>query len=142
MGAHGGLRPRNARDFEFGTAIEHVSVVMKGSVMQLTPPTEEPNPTAADPNASRASSATGERGLDMLRDVEVELTLEIGRRRMKIADVLKLGPGQTLELDKQAGEPLELLVNGRLIGRGEAVVVGDRYGIRITEIVSTDGGAR
>lgn len=77
-----------------------------------------------------------------LRDVEVELTLEIGRRRMRISDVMKLGPGRLVELDKQAGEPLELLVNGRLIGRGEAVVVGERYAIRITEIVSPEGGQR
>ena len=85
-------------------------------------------PAAAHPDA-----------MAMLRDVEVELTLEIGRRRMKIADVVKLGPGRTVELDKVAGEPLELLVNGRLIGRGEAVVVGDRYGIRITEIIAPEG---
>lgn len=83
-----------------------------------------------------------ESSLDVLHDVEIELTLEIGRRRMRIADVLRLGPGQMLELDKQAGEPIELLVNGRLIGRGEAVVVGDRYGIRITELVSAVGGSR
>ncbi len=74
--------------------------------------------------------------LGLLRDVEVEVTLEIGRKRMKIGDLLKLGTGQTLELDKSAGEPLEIMVNGRLIGRGEAVVLGDRYGLRITEIVS------
>jgi flagellar motor switch protein FliN/FliY len=86
-------------------------------------------PTSADP-------------LALLRDVEVELTLEIGRRRMKISEVVKLGPGRTVELDKMAGEPLELLVNGRLIGRGEAVVVGDRYGIRITEIVAPEGVSR
>jgi flagellar motor switch protein FliN/FliY len=72
--------------------------------------------------------------LRLLRDVEVEVTLEIGRKRMRIGELLKLGTGQTLELEKLAGEPLELVVNGRVIGRGEAVVVGDRYGIRITEI--------
>ena len=75
--------------------------------------------------------------LGLLRDVEVEVTLEIGRKRMKIGDLLRLGTGQTLELDKAAGEPLEIVVNGRLIGRGEAVVLGDRYGLRITEIVTT-----
>jgi flagellar motor switch protein FliN/FliY len=74
--------------------------------------------------------------LGLLKDVEVEVTLEIGRKRMKISDLLRLGAGQTLELDKAAGEPLEIMVNGRLIGRGEPVVVGDRYGIRITEIVT------
>ncbi|MBX3228829.1 MAG: flagellar motor switch protein FliN [Labilithrix sp.] len=74
--------------------------------------------------------------LGLLRDVEVEVSLEIGRKRMKIGDLLRLGTGQTLELDKPAGEPLEIVVNGRLIGRGEAVVLGDRYGLRITEIIA------
>ena len=61
---------------------------------------------------------------------------------MRIADVLKLAPGQTLALSKAAGEPLDLYVNGRLLGRGEAVVVGDRYGVRITELVSAETGRR
>jgi flagellar motor switch protein FliN/FliY len=78
-------------------------------------------------------------GMSLLRDVEVEITLEIGRRRMRIADVLKLATGQTLELAKAAGEPLDIFVNGRLLGRGEAVVLGDRYGVRITEIVAPQG---
>jgi flagellar motor switch protein FliN len=76
--------------------------------------------------------------LELLQDVEVEITLEIGRRRLRIADVLKLASGQTLELSKSAGEPLDILVNGRLLGRGEAIVMGDRYGVRITEIVSAN----
>jgi flagellar motor switch protein FliN/FliY len=75
--------------------------------------------------------------MSFLKDVEVEITLEIGRRRMRIADVLKLASGQTLELAKAAGEPLDIFVNGRLLGRGEAVVAGDRYGVRITEIVAS-----
>jgi flagellar motor switch protein FliN/FliY len=77
--------------------------------------------------------------LELLRDIEVEVTLEIGRRRMRVADFLKLRPGQTIALAKSAGEPLDVLVNGQLVGRGEAVVVGDRYGVRITELV---GAAR
>lgn len=77
--------------------------------------------------------------LDLLKDVEVEITLEIGRRRLRIADVLKLSRGQTLELSKAAGEPLDIFVNGRLLGRGEAIVMGDRYGVRITEIVTPGG---
>lgn len=80
---------------------------------------------------------------NVLKDVEVEITLEIGRRRMKIADVLRLGPGQTIELTKAAGEPIDIYVNGQLLGRGEAVVVGDRYGVRVTELCSPDlGGDR
>lgn len=88
-----------------------------------------------DPNASESGDAQVG-SLDILRDVEVEITLEIGRRRLRIADVLKLSSGQTLELSKAAGEPLDIFVNGRLLGRGEAVVMGDRYGVRITEIVA------
>ncbi|MEM9691588.1 MAG: flagellar motor switch protein FliN [Myxococcota bacterium] len=78
----------------------------------------------------------------MLRDVEVEVTLEIGRRRMKIADILHLQTGETVELDKAAGDPIDIYVNGQLLGRGEAVVVGDRYGVRLTELVTpaSDGG--
>ena len=86
-------------------------------------------------DASRIAS------LDVLKDVEVEITLEIGRRRLRIADVLRLTTGQTVELTKAAGEPLDIFVNGRLLGRGEAIVMGDRYGVRITEIVAPETGA-
>lgn len=106
----------------------------------MDPTHEENNEDPGTPAMQTAPQAVDPMAL--LRDVEVELTLEIGRKRMRIADVVKLGPGRTVELDKLAGEPLELLVNGRIIGRGEAVVVGDRYGIRITEIVSPEGTTR
>jgi flagellar motor switch protein FliN/FliY len=92
------------------------------------PEREEPKATDAQPVAS----------LEMLKDVQVEITLEIGRRKLRIADVLKLTNGQTLELSKAAGEPLDLFVNGRLLGRGEAIVVGDHYGVRITEIATAE----
>lgn len=72
----------------------------------------------------------------VLRDVEVEITVEIGRTRRRIADVLRLQPGQTIELSKVAGEPVDIYVNDQLLGRGEAVVLGDRYGVRITELAS------
>src|SRR5579864_8417769 len=94
------------------------------------------------PAAESAVVPVAPHAMSLLRDVEVEITLEIGRRRMRIADVLKLATGQTLELAKAAGEPLDIFVNGRLLGRGEAVVAGDRYGVRITEIFAApvDGG--
>lgn len=90
----------------------------------------------AEPNAALRPQAA----LDLLKDVEVDVSLEIGRRRMRIAEVLDIQEGQTLELSKAAGEPLEIYVNGQLLGRGEAVVVGDCYGVRITELAS-DGGS-
>jgi flagellar motor switch protein FliN/FliY len=76
------------------------------------------------------------RRLDLLLDVPLEVEVELGRTRMTIQDLLALGPGSVIELDKVAGEALDILVNDRLVARGEAVVVNDKFGVRITEIVS------
>jgi flagellar motor switch protein FliN/FliY len=75
-------------------------------------------------------------GLDLLHDVEMEVTAELGRTRMSVRELLALAPGAVVELDRAAGAPTDLLVNGRLIARGEVVVVDENFGIRITEIVS------
>jgi flagellar motor switch protein FliN len=75
-------------------------------------------------------------GLDMLHDVEMEVSAELGRTRMSVRELLSLNPGAIVELDRAAGSPADLLVNGRLIARGEVVVVDENFGIRITEIVS------
>jgi flagellar motor switch protein FliN/FliY len=72
----------------------------------------------------------------MLLDVPLDLSVELGRARMSIQDLLNLSPGSVIELDKVAGEPLDFMVNGRLVARGEAVVVNDKFGVRITDIVS------
>lgn len=74
-------------------------------------------------------------GMNFVLDVPVEVTIELGRRSMRIADVLRLGPGSTLELDKVSGDPLDIYVNNQLIARGEAVVIGERYGVRLTEVL-------
>lgn len=76
------------------------------------------------------------RRLDLLLDVPLDVTVELGRSRMTIQDLLALTPGSVIELDKIAGEPLDIVVNDRLIARGEAVVVNDKFGIRITDIIS------
>jgi flagellar motor switch protein FliN/FliY len=76
------------------------------------------------------------RRLDLLLDVPLDIAVELGRARMSIQDLLTLGPGSVIELDKIAGEALDILVNNRLVARGEAVVVNDKFGIRITDIVS------
>ncbi len=105
-----------------------------------TPPSIRPaDPTANTPSNAPSAAVEDATGLDRLRDVEVEVTVEIGRRRVRIADALKIGSGYTVELEKQAGDPLDVRVNGRLIARGEAVVVGDRYAVRIVELVSERG---
>jgi flagellar motor switch protein FliN/FliY len=74
-------------------------------------------------------------GFDLLHDVEMEVTAELGRTRMSVKELLSLAPGAVIELDRAAGGPADLLVNGRLIARGEVVVIDENFGIRITEIV-------
>jgi flagellar motor switch protein FliN/FliY len=77
--------------------------------------------------------------LDMVMDIPLELSVELGRKRMSIRQILDLGSGAIVELDKIAGEPVDLLVNGRLVARGEVVVIEDNFGVRITEIVNSAG---
>ncbi len=73
--------------------------------------------------------------LDLLLGVNLRVTVELGRTRMSIEEILKLGPGSVVELDKLAGEPVDVLINDRLIARGEVVVIDDRFGVRITDVV-------
>ncbi len=87
----------------------------------------------SDPQTSGDGQA---RRLDLLLDVPLDVSVELGRCRMSIQDLLNLAPGSVVELDKVAGEPLDILINDRLVARGEAVVVNDKFGVRITDIVS------
>lgn len=101
------------------------------------------------PRAARAGTIPSQRtgspaeraDMRLLYDVEMTLTAEIGRTRLPVRQVLDLVPGSVLELDRAAGAPADLMVNGRLIARGEVVVVDEDYGIRITEIVSAEQAA-
>lgn len=92
---------------------------------------------AAPAPAAPAASVTPlpRRGLEMLHGVDMEVTVELGRTRMTVRDLLALTPGAVLELDRAAGSPADLLVNGRLIARGEVVVVDEDFGLRVTEII-------
>ena len=74
---------------------------------------------------------------DVVLDVNVGLSLEVGRTRMTIRDFLRLAPGSIVELERPAGDPLDVFVNGRLVAHGEVVMVNDRYGVRFTEAVGT-----
>ncbi len=89
------------------------------------------------------SNATANRGaqppvqsLDFILDVPLKLTVELGRSRMAVREILQLAQGSVVELTKFAGEPLEVLVNDKLIARGEVVVVNEKFGIRLTDIIS------
>lgn len=88
---------------------------------------------------SPPSAAAGEnasRPLDVILDIPLEISVELGRARMVINDLLQLGQGSVIELSKLAGEPLEIFVNGKLVARGEVVVVNEKFGVRVTDIVS------
>lgn len=74
--------------------------------------------------------------IDRLMDVTLTLAVELGRKKMQIKEILDLGPGKIIELDKLAGEPVDLLVNGRLLARGEVVVVDENFGVRITDLLN------
>jgi flagellar motor switch protein FliN/FliY len=86
---------------------------------QATPPAAEP-----------------ERNIDFLLDISMKVSVELGRTRMDIRDILSLSTGSVVELDRQAGEPVDILINGRLVARGEVVVIDDRFGVRVTDIES------
>ena len=74
--------------------------------------------------------------LDFILDIPMEVSVELGRSKMLISDLLQLGQGSVIELTKLAGEPLEVLVNHKLIARGEVVVVNEKFGVRLTDIIS------
>jgi len=85
-----------------------------------------------------AAAGGGEVNLDLILDVAVTLSLEVGRTRLPVRELLQLAQGSILELDRLAGEPLDVLVNGIWIARGEVVVVNDNFGVRLTEVVSAN----
>jgi len=78
----------------------------------------------------------GDGGISRVRDIPLELTVELGRTRMLIRDILDLGTGSIIELEKVAGEPVDLFANGLLVARGEVVVIDDNFGVRVTEIIT------
>jgi flagellar motor switch protein FliN len=87
---------------------------------------------AAPPKGGKAEN----NNLDFILDIPLEITVELGRTRMMVNELLKLGQGSVIELGKIAGETLEILANKRLIARGDVVVINDKYGIRLTEVIS------
>lgn len=83
-----------------------------------------------------ASGKPSQTSIEHLLDIPLRLSIELGRTRMAIGELLMLNPGSVIELDKAAGEPLDIMVNGRPVARGEAVVVNDKFGIRVTDVLS------
>ena len=85
-----------------------------------------------------APNGAGQLNLDLIMDVRLALTLEVGHTRISVRNLLALTQGSVVELDKLAGEPLDVLVNGTLVAHGEVVVVNDKFGIRLLDVVSAE----
>ncbi len=90
------------------------------------------------PQIAGGSSSHQAKDMSLLKDVNLTVTVELGRTSMKVRDLLELGSGSVVELDRTAGSPVEVLVNGTIVARGEVVVVDDELGVRVTEVVRTD----
>lgn len=94
----------------------------------------------AAPAVAEAEVKTGggakDRNLDLILDIPLKVTVELGRTKMPVSELLNLTQGSVIELAKLAGEPMEVLVNDKLIARGEAVVVNEKFGVRLTDIIS------
>ena len=103
-------------------------------------------PTATGPNVQRfrfdefagAPPSTDAATLDLLRDVELDLKIELGRTQMYLEDILKLRRGSVVPLEKLAGDPVDIYVNGRLIARGEVLVLNDNFCVRVAELVASE----
>jgi len=92
--------------------------------------------TFAELGNGATTAATGSQNLDFLLDIPLVVTVELGRTNMIINKMLQLTQGSVVELDKAAGEPVDIFVNNKLLGKGEVIVVNERFGVRITEIIS------
>jgi flagellar motor switch protein FliN/FliY len=90
----------------------------------------------AEEPGTDGGGAEAPRNFDLLLDIPLEVTAEIGRAKLPLRELLQLNPGSVVELMKLAGEPIDVLVNGKLVARGEAVMVNDKFGVRLTDIVS------
>ena len=113
-------------------------------------------PGAGEPRGKKESEAapflfdkTGEEkapreksSIDMLMDVPMNVKIELGRTKMSVEDILSLGEGSVVELDKLAGDPVDVLVNDKLVARGEVMVVDDNFSVRITEIIKPSGSSK
>ncbi|HET7863205.1 MAG TPA: flagellar motor switch protein FliN [Burkholderiaceae bacterium] len=124
---------QDAMAAEWAAALEQQSAAASTSEVMADPGTPAPFANFA-PSSVSAPGAGND--LNMILDIPVQLTVELGRTRIPIKHILQLAQGSVVELDALAGEPMDVLVNGYLIAQGEVVVVNEKFGIRLTDIVT------
>jgi flagellar motor switch protein FliN/FliY len=123
---------------DWGAALAEQAATAPAAAAASTP---APVPAAAnvfEPLARGVSTAAGDAShdIDLILDIPVQLTVELGRTRIPIKNILQLAQGSVVELEGLAGEPMDVLVNGCLIAQGEVVVVNEKFGIRLTDIIT------
>jgi len=119
-----------------GMGQQQMGGMMPGMNPYMTPQ-QAPNVQGVQfPEFSTNISPSEQRNIGLLMDVSMELTVELGRTKWQIKDILGIGEGTIIELDKLAGEPVDILVNNNLIAKGEVVVIDENFGVRVTDIVS------
>ncbi len=104
-------------------------------------PTHVPSPSAQPapasfPRLDGGGAALAPKNIDFILDIPMQVTVQVGSTKMIIRELLQLGQGSVIELEKLAGEPMEVLVNNKLVARGEVVVVNEKFGIRLTDVIS------
>ncbi len=117
--------------------------LQEGTAVPTPEPEPEPAIDAAEPQFSdfsgegpSASEGASKPDLDFILDIPLQVSVELGRAKLQIRDLLQLGRGSVVELNKMAGEPAEIYVNNKLMAKGEIVVVNEKFGVRLTEIIS------
>jgi len=98
-------------------------------------PSAPPAP-ASFPSLDGGGAAPAPKNIDFILDIPMQVTVQVGSTKMVIRELLQLGQGSVIELEKLAGEPMEVLVNNKLVARGEVVVVNEKFGIRLTDVIS------
>ncbi len=117
-------------------SLENLADKLAEEAAAMTAAAAEPVAKAPGAAESFAGSPGKDRNLSLILDIPLRVTAELGRTKMPVSELLNLTQGSVIELNKLAGEPMEVLVNDKLIARGEAVVVNEKFGIRLTDIIS------
>ncbi|MBP6217453.1 MAG: flagellar motor switch protein FliN [Oligoflexales bacterium] len=126
----------SSEDFELGSDFDQAladATSMKGGKKG------DSNSSSGSSDSSDRISRTDFSKLKMILDIPLKVSVELGRTKMLVNDLLQLGQGSVIELDKIAGEPMEILINDKLVAMGEVVVVNEKFGVRLTDVVSQFG---
>ena len=129
-----GTDEQDAMAAEWAAALAEAAPAPGNAVANEIAPEQVSTPSFANFSPTMGNGPQGD--INMILDIPVQLTVELGRTRIPIKNILQLAQGSVVELDALAGEPMDVLVNGYLIAQGEVVVVNDKFGIRLTDIVT------